>query len=460
MISWHNDPGGPQTLLATFVGPNARYYTLQFERLGTGWWRGLSFNLAAAILGPVWAAGRGVWTWFWIGAAGEAVALIFIARGLWGGAVDGEGSGTEIDSRSVLLGLALLALVRVTLAVVANPAYRRRFTRWRIDRSLPSGISRASMVAGTALLAFVFPLVAYRYTALDPAGYIATFPTTRGIPHAVGGGIDHAVDWMVVHFEEFFSAITNVVRTILNFLELVFVGTPWPVTALLLMLTAWRVAGWKVTLFTAAALAYLGLFGFWDKSMSTIALVATSVLICVVFGMPLGIWCAKNPRGNVIVKPILDVMQTMPAFVYLIPAVAFFSIGKPPGVLATVIFAMPPMIRLTTLGIQQVPADVKEAAIAFGATPRQLLYKVEYPLAIPSIMTGVNQTIMMSLSMVVLAALIGAGGLGYDVIRSLRHLETGKGMLAGIAIVLCAMVLDRIIQGAREARRADRGQYR
>ena len=212
-----------------------------------------------------------------------------------------------------------------------------------------------------------------------------------------------------MHFEEFFSAITNMVRAILNFLELVLVGTPWPVTALILLLIAWRVAGWKVTVFTAAALTYLGLFGFWDKSMSTIALVATSVLICVVFGTPLGIWCAKSPRVNIIAKPILDVMQTMPAFVYLIPAVAFFSIGKPPGVLATVIFAMPPMIRLTTLGIQQVPADVKEAAIAFGATPRQLLYKVEYPLAIPSIMTGVNQTIMMSLSMVVLAALIGAG---------------------------------------------------
>ena len=148
---------------------------------------------------------------------------------------------------------------------------------------------------------------------------------------------------MSLHFEEFFTVITTVVRTILNFLELVFVGTPWPVTTLLLLLVAWRVAGWKVTLFTAAALAYLGLFGFWDKSMSTIALVATSVLICVVFGAPLGIWCAKSPRVNFVAKPILDVMQTMPAFVYLIPAVAFFSIGKPPGVLATVIFAMPPM---------------------------------------------------------------------------------------------------------------------
>ena len=457
MVSEPADRGSPQRLLATFVGPNAGYYALEFQRLGAGRGPRLSLNLSAALLGPVWAAGRGVWTWFWVGAAGEAMALIFIARALWGGAPEDGGYDAGVDIGALAAGLGLFILIRGVLAIVGNRAYRRRFARWRIDRSLPSGISRISLVVGTVLLAFVYPLVCYRFVSADPVGFVESFPTTKAIPHAVGKGIDHAVDWMILHFEEFFTVITNVVRTILKFLELVFVGTPWPVTTLLLLLVAWRVAGWKVTLFTAAALAYLGLFGFWDKSMSTIALVATSVLICVVFGAPLGIWCAKSPRVNFVAKPILDVMQTMPAFVYLIPAVAFFSIGKPPGVLATVIFAMPPMIRLTTLGIQQVPAEVKEAAIAFGATPRQLLYKVEYPLAIPSIMTGINQTIMMSLSMVVVAALIGAGGLGYDVIRSLRHLETGKGVLAGIAVVLCAMVLDRIIQGAREAERRDRG---
>ena len=457
MDSQHDDRDGSQAAIATFVGPNAHYYALAFERLSAERRRGFSINLAAAFVGPVWAIGRGVWTWFWIGAAGEAVALIFISRGLWGGAPEGEWFGGELVSQSLILGLVLLVLVRGTLALAANPAYRRRFAKWQFDRSLPSGISRTSVVAGIALLSFVYPLVAYRFTSPAPVKYVLTFPTTREIPHAVADGIDYTVDWMILHFEGFFTAITNVVRTILNFLELILVGTPWPVITLLLLLVAWRVAGGKVTVFTAAALAYLGLFGFWDKSMSTIALVATSVLICVVFGGPLGIWCAKSPRVNFIVKPILDVMQTMPAFVYLIPAVAFFSIGKPPGVLATVIFAMPPMIRLTTLGIQQVPADVREATIAFGATPRQLLFKVEYPLAIPSIMTGINQTIMMSLSMVVVAALIGAGGLGYDVIRSLRHLETGKGVMAGIAIVLCAMVLDRIIQSARKADRAGRG---
>lgn len=460
MVSEHIDRDDPSTLVREFVGPNTHYYAVQFEPQRTGWLRGLSFNLAAAILGPVWAAGRAVWTCFWMAAAGELVALIFIAQGLWGGAMKGDGLSTEVDWSSVLLGLALLGLVRGALAVVANSFYRRRFVRWRSNRRLRSGISRAYALAGSALLIVTYPLVAYRFTVSDPAGYIVAFPTTKKIPSVVAGWIDHTVDWMVLHFEQFFDALTDVVRTMLNFLEIVFVETPWPVTTVLILLIAWRMAGWKVAMFTAVALAYLGFFGFWDKSMSTIALVATSVLVCIVFGTPLGIWCAKSTRANRIAKPILDVMQTMPPFVYLIPAVAFFSIGKPPGVFATVIFAMPPMIRLTTLGIQQVPADVKEAAIAFGATPRQLLSKVEIPLAIPSLMTGVNQTIMMSLSMVVLAALIGAGGLGYDVIRSLRHLETGKGVLAGIAIVLIAMVMDRIIQGSRQTNRGERGNYR
>jgi glycine betaine/proline transport system permease protein len=210
---------------------------------------------------------------------------------------------------------------------------------------------------------------------------------------------------------------------------------------------AWRLSGLRVAIFTAACLAYLGLLGFWEKSMSTMALIATSVLICVAIGIPLGVLCAKSPRINAAMEPILDVMQTLPTFVYLIPAVAFFSIGKPPGVIATVIFAMPPMIRLTALGIRQVPPQVREAAEAFGARPAQSLFKVELPLAVPSIRLGVNQTIMMSLSMVVIAAMIGAGGLGLDVIRSLQHLKTGQGVLAGIAIVLCAMVLDRMVRG-------------
>ena len=220
---------------------------------------------------------------------------------------------------------------------------------------------------------------------------------------------------------------------------------------LVLLIIAWRVAGPRVLIFTAVALAYLGFFGFWDKAMSTISLVGASVVICFFFGSTARHLVREEPAG------VFDRQadsrfscRRCQASVYLIPAIAFFSIGKPPGVLATVIFAMPPMIRLAALGIQGVPGHVTEAAIAFGASPRQLLFKVELPLAVPSIMTGINQTIMMSLSMVVVAALIGAGGLGYDVLFALQHVEAGKGILAGIAIVFCAMILDRIIQGSRE----------
>ena len=212
-------------------------------------------------------------------------------------------------------------------------------------------------------------------------------------------------------------------------------------------------AGIRVTTFVGASLIYLALFGFWQTAMDTLSLVVAASIICVVVGLPLGIWVGKSKRGQALVTPILDVMQTIPSFVYLLPAIAFFSIGKPPGILATVIFSMPPMVRLTALGIRQVPESTKEAALAFGANPKQLLTKVELPLALPSIMTGVNQVVMMSLSMVVIAALIGAGGMGYVVTEALENTETGRGVLAGLGIALLAMMIDRVVQRANRVRR-------
>ncbi len=424
-----------------YAGPNAAYYFSRFQRMSTGWSNAFSMNWAAAVLGPLWAAARGLWTPFWFGVVGEILGLIFISRGLMGRSAGGG---------EALAGLALLLFVRALEGLTANWAYYHRYARWRIDQSLPTGISITAILAGTALLAAVYPLMIYRFSAGEVAYFIADFPTTRKISQLTARGIDTGVDWLTINFDTIFTSITAGVLTILNFLEFVFVGIPWPVMSVVILLITWHTAGRRTVLFTAAALAYLGIFGFWQKSMSTVSLVGASVFICFVLGMPLGIWCAKNSRANSIIKPILDFMQTMPSFVYLIPAIAFFSIGKPPGVLATVIFAMPPMIRLTTLGIRQVPTHVKEAAIACGASQLQLLVKIELPLAIPSIMTGINQTIMMSLSMVVVAALIGAGGLGYDVLFALQHIETGRGILAGIAIVFCAMILDRIVQGYRQ----------
>lgn len=426
--------------LQEFAHRSADYYAGAFERLGAKGWIGVSFNLAAALLGPLWAAARGLWWLFWLAAAVDVVALILIGKSLW----------SEQPAASLLpSGLALLLTARLLLGLGANIAYQARYTRWRIDRRLNHGLSTWRVAQGALLMAATYPLTVYRFSSPNVTEFIAAFPTSKGAARNTAEVIDAAVEWLTINFEGLFDVITLSVRAILDALELLFVGTPWPVMALIVLLLAWRLAGPRVLIFTAASLLYLGLFGFWEKAMSTIALVAASVFICLLFGTPIGIWCAKSRRANAVITPILDMMQTMPSFVYLIPAIAFFSIGKPPAVLATVVFAMPPMIRLTTLGILQVPEAVKEAMLSFGASPRQILFKAELPLAVPSIMTGVNQAIMMSLSMVVVAALIGAGGLGYDVLFSLQHLETGKGLLAGIAIVLSAMVLDRIVQGRR-----------
>lgn len=429
-----------QGLLQEFAHRSADYYAGAFERLGQAGWIGAPFHLAAAAIGPLWAAARGLWWLFWLAAAAELAALIMIGKSLW----------SEQPIPGLLpSGLVCLLAARLLLGLGANVAYQARYTRWRVDRRLCHGLSTWRVGQGLVLMAAIYPLTIYRFSVHDVIGFIVEFPSSKGAAGHVAGLIDAAVEWLTVNFEALFEIITQIVRAILNALEVLFVGTPWPVMALVVLLLAWRLAGPRVLVFTAASLLYLGVFGFWEKAMSTIALVAASVFICLLFGTPIGIWCAKNRRANALITPILDMMQTMPSFVYLIPAIAFFSIGKPPAVLATVVFAMPPMIRLTTLGIQQVPEAVREAMLSFGASPRQILFKAELPLAVPSIMTGVNQAIMMSLSMVVVAALIGAGGLGYDVLFSLQHLETGKGLLAGIAIVLSAMVLDRIVQGRR-----------
>jgi glycine betaine/proline transport system permease protein len=283
---------------------------------------------------------------------------------------------------------------------------------------------------------------------------IGDFPLGQGFGNAVAQAINGVISWLTVNLAWFFDGITWAVRNVLDLLAQIFIGTPWPVTMFVLVLIAWARGGRNVALFVGGALAYIAVFGFWQQAMSTLALVSAATFISIALGLPIGIWCAKRDGAYRIVRPILDVMQTLPSFVYLIPAIAFFSIGKPPAVLATVIFSTPPMIRLTVLGITQVAGSVKEAALAYGATDRQLLWKVELPLAIPSIMTGINQTILLSLSMSVVAALIGAGGLGYDVLFALQNVEPGRGILAGIAIAFCAMIIDRVVQATQPATRS------
>ena len=293
----------------------------------------------------------------------------------------------------------------------------------------------------------VYGFCAYRFSAGDLPAWLTVFPASRSWRRSVESAVDGGFQWMTEAWAGLFGGITSGIRILLDGMETLLVATPWLVVMGTIVLLAYRMAGARVALFTAASLAYLGVFGFWEKSMTTVALLGSAVLLCLAGGIPLGIWCARSPRAYALVRPVLDLMQTMPSFVYLIPVIAFFGIGKPPGILATVVFGMPPVVRLTVLGLHGVSPAVREAALAFGTSPKQLLLKVDLPLALPSIMTGINQTILMCLSMVVIASLIGARGLGEEVLDALTYANEGKGVLAGLAILFCAMILNRIVQG-------------
>lgn len=258
--------------------------------------------------------------------------------------------------------------------------------------------------------------------------------------------IDHFVDWLTVTFAVIFDTITISLEGIVEGLYHVLTFIPSYIFILLICLIAWKLATKGIALFAIIGLFLIDNLGYWDGMLETLSLVLTAVFITVIVGIPMGIWASQKNTVKQIITPILDFMQTMPAFVYLIPAIFFFSIGVVPGVVASVIFAIPPTIRLTILGIQQVPADIIEATDAFGSTTSQRLLKVQLPLAMPTIMAGINQSIMLSLSMVVIASMVGSPGLGADVYRAVTQIQIGKGFEAGLAIVVMAIILDRITQ--------------
>ncbi|MEJ2509251.1 MAG: proline/glycine betaine ABC transporter permease [Gammaproteobacteria bacterium] len=258
--------------------------------------------------------------------------------------------------------------------------------------------------------------------------------------------IDSGLDFLTSHFSFVTKAISDVMeRGVEAIVDGLMYLPPWLLIALVTAV-AWRVAGRRAGLLSLLGLGLLWNLQLWYPTIQTLTLVTIATAIAVAIGLPLGIWAALSPRARRVTMPVLDFMQTMPAFVYLIPAIPFFGLGPVSAIFSTVIFAMPPAIRLTVLGIEQVPADLIEAADAFGSTPRQKLLKVQLPLAVPTIMAGVNQTIMLSLSMVVIAAMIGAEGLGGEVWRAIQRLQPGKGFEAGIGVVILAMILDRITQ--------------
>ena len=374
-----------------------------------------------------------------------------------------EAEAASQQALSVLIfGLVFFAVIKLLEGFYANYAYEKQYLRWRSNPKIQTGLSTGNAIWGIVLIICILPLTLLRYTVTKAddllssltGGFlgktipISEFPVNREYFSPLAAWGDQGFDWLAFRFGNVFDGITFGIRTVLDWIEILLIGTPWPVVMVVIVVAALRLAGIRVAIFTAASLAYLSMMGLWEISMITVALIGTGAFLCVLFGIPLGIWFGKSERAYRTAEPVLDFMQTMPAFVYLIPIIAFFGTGKPPGVLATLIFAMPPVIRLTALGIRGVPEATKEAAVAFGCSRRQLMMNVEIPLAMPSIMTGINQTILMSLSMVVIASLIGADGLGALILESLQYAAKGQGLLGGLAILVCAMVIDRIAQGA------------
>lgn len=256
--------------------------------------------------------------------------------------------------------------------------------------------------------------------------------------------IDDAVHTLLAHAGGFFDGFARVVDAFAGGLEkLIGALNPWGLVILAVGLSAWRI-GKGFALFALLATLYIIYSGYSDHAAVTLALTLSSTFFSLLIGIPLGIWSARRARVGSVVRTLLDFMQTMPAFVYLIPATILFGLGRPPGIFATILFSMPPVVRLTDLGIRQVNSARIEAGFAFGCTPWQLLWKVQLPAAQPSIMAGVNQTIMMAMSMVIIASMVGAGGLGNDILSSIQQLEIGLGLQSGLVVVLMAILLDRL----------------
>ena len=488
-----------QALVGDFAGQSQGYYRRVFAHMMQDPGYAFTLNPAAGLLGPVWFGARGLWSWFLGFLVLETLAYIQIGLGLFGdlgrdarlradqiaqtldlrrqqieaaetsGAASLEalkraatsleealtGARLAADSADasglvyLAVGLGLLLTFKFAAAALANWTLEGQFARWRSDRRVASGWSQLRMLLAGLITLAVVVISTAKFARPDAFPVLNAFPTDRDWRLGTGDWVQAGFDWLKTHGRGFFDGLTVGMRSLLDAIEVVLVGTPWPVVALVFVMLAYLSGGARVAIFTAAALAYLGLLDFWEKAMTTIALLGAAALISITLGIPLGIFCARRPAVFAVVRPVLDFMQSMPSFVYLIPVVAFIGSGKPAGVVATMIFGSPPVIRFTVLGLQQVPKTVREAALAFGATPRYLLWRVDLPLARKTIMAGVNQTILLSLAMVVVASLIGAKGLGEDVLEALQYAAAGQGILAGLAILFCALILDRIVAGKK-----------
>lgn len=486
--------------IRTFVRTHHSYYITQFNKIGESAKFTATFNLFAGVFGPIWYGARGLWSWALPFLIIEALAFVQIARGLFGdlaaeardriasiegtlelrrqqlaSAIETGSDKVDVYRRTVdsleasiggiraeaeilagqgtsiaLTGLAILLVVKAVQATVANWALEARFSDWLSDRSIRSGMPVSHIVFSAIFMAFIVLAAMLHYSFPGQYILLSEFPTNPDYRLNSIAWVEAFFAFCVANGEALFDLITYGIRLILDALELVFVSTPWIVVASLIVLLTWLTAGIRTAIWSAAFLSYMGLLGFWEKAMTTLALLGTAACLSILIGIPLGMFCARRPRFYSFIQPIMDFMQTMPAFVFMIPVIAFFGTGKPAAVVTTMIFGGTPVVRLTVLGLRGVPESVREAAISFGANKWYLLTRVDLPLASPSIRAGINQTIMLSLAMVVVASLIGAKGLGEDVLEALQYANVGQGILAGFSILFCAMILDRIVQGQRK----------
>ena len=324
-----------------------------------------------------------------------------------------------------------------------------------LEQTRRGGIRGALSTLNTPTLLVLTLLALAGLTAV----LIATIGTGEAFPvdwgPSIARSVDDSIRWTTRSFAPFLDAISDTVLRMLLVLENFLLWLPWLTVVAASVLLAWRTVNGKIAIFCLVTLVAIGLVGYWESAMETVALIIVAVVLSIAIAVPIGIVAARSNMVDGLIRPVLDLMQTMPAYVYLVPGIMLFGIGNVPAIFATVIYAVPPAIRLTNLGIRQVTPQVVEAAQSFGTTRRQLLLKVQLPMAIPTIMAGVNQTIMMALAMVVVASLVGAGGLGEDVLRALNRFKPGEALLGGLAIVALAIIVDRITQAwAKERQEA------
>ena len=293
-------------------------------------------------------------------------------------------------------------------------------------------------VIGTALgLSIITHMIKFEL-ALD-------FPVN--ISRALEWVIDSSIEWTIIEFGWFFDRISDNLKWVLGKLRDFLIWVPWPIMMGIIFMIAWRLSSKRVAFMSLIGMLFISSVSLWEATMVTVAIMLVAVTIAISLGIPLGVLAARNNLSNTIIRPILDTMQTMPSFVYLVPGIMLFGLGNVAAILATVLYAIPPCIRLTNLGIRQVDPDVVEAGRSFGSSNMQILFKIQMPMAIPSIMAGINQTVMMALAMCTIAAMVGAGGLGIEVLRAMGQLREGESVIAGVAIVIMAITIDRVLQG-------------